>query len=541
MFKILLLTFITTSLIYAQSNKEDYTIFYVVAILSIFLSILIVIVKKKSQKSLDKGKSVENIPTKPFIFSKDRERLLVSIENRFSDFSQDALSFLRLKSKKVEISHEVFNINNVLNEVSGSLYFKFKEQQNEIIFDIDKQIPRNLIGDLLHVTQILYRLFEFIMEKNSLEINLNISLEESFDDEVTIRFNLSNKSLKLSKDEINRLFIPLYNESEDKYIGLNLFVTQELVKMMGGSLIAKNSREKGFIFELLLPFKLIEHTNRRKYRLPTKELIDKNVLIVDDNINSALAIKKLFTYFKHNITVIKKEDFTKDIPNFLDFDIVVLYETLFNNTTLHLLEKAKIDKELKIVALSPIKNALYSKEESYLSQKVDRTLAKPLNQERVFELLLYLYKEKIPTRKRIEESKEIEKIEKEDFKVFKEKHILIVEDNLVNQEVLKSLLIFSNIKISTAQNGKEAIESIKNSFTPFDLVLIDINIPIIDGYGVTEIVRKEEEFKSLPIIGIPTITIRSEVEKMSQSGMDAFISKPVTISKLYEVMKIYFK
>ncbi len=481
---------------------------------------------------------------------KHKEKLLANVETRLLDVTNDLLDFLRLKSKKVEIVNEEFNINNVLNELSGSICSHFSGSEIELIFDIDKNVPRHLVGDSLHLGQTLKSVLEYMMEQEDLdEVRLEISMFDTFEDQVELQFQLSDTGRGFDNDTLEDLFIPYYDEENGNFVGLGLFVAHELVHMMDGKLSVQSIEEKGTTFTLSLPFNVVEKSNQRKYRLPEKVLIEKKVFIVDTNYNSALAVKKMFAYFRHEVTVISLDEFTKNIPNLTPYDIVVLHESLFSIRLIEYINKIKLEKELKVVALNSL---LQSNIKKFVNEVIDTHLFKPLNQERVFEMIVNMYDIKVPVYKEDDQKDDAKQIQthrkhmaetkgvtQHSFKDFSGKNILIVEDNVINQKVLMSLLHHSGMSISIANNGQEAVDIVKEGEVQFDLVLMDINMPIMDGYTATQMIRLDSKFDALPIVAFTALVLDSEVQKMFNCGINAFLAKPLNIGKLYTALNIY--
>jgi len=481
--------------------------------------------------------------------SQDKDTTLVNVENRLLDVTHDLLDFLRLKSKQVEIVNEAFNINNVLNEVSGSICSQFLGSKAELIFDIHKNVPRRLVGDSLHLGQALKSILEHLMGQADLdEVKLEISMFDTFEEAVELQFQFTDKGRGIDPGTLENLFVPYYDVDTGKYIGLGLFVASELVAMMKGKLSVESVEEKGSTFTLSLPFDLVNKSDQRRYRLPEKELIEKKVLIVDSNNNSAMAVKRMFAYFRHEVTVVSKNEFMKTIPNLTTFDIVILDASLFNVRLIEYLNEIKMDKELKVISLNSL---LHSNQNNVDDEVVDAHLFKPLNQERVFEMIVNMYDIKVPVyEEESNEAKQIQTYRKDmvetkgvtqhSFKDFSGKNILIVEDNLINQKVLLNLLHLSEMNISVANNGQEALDMVKQSDVPFDLVLMDINMPIMDGYTATQMIRLESQYDSMPIVAFTALVLESEIEKMFNCGINAFLAKPLNIGKLYTVFSIYF-
>jgi CheY-like chemotaxis protein len=213
------------------------------------------------------------------------------------------------------------------------------------------------------------------------------------------------------------------------------------------------------------------------------------------------------------------------------------------------LNTIKLEKELKVVALNSL---LQSNKKTFVNEVIDRHLFKPLNQERVFEMIVNMYDITVPVYD-LEEDKGITKqiqthkkdivetkgVTQHSFKDFSGRNILIVEDNVINQKVLMSLLHHSGMSISIANNGQEAVDMVKQGDVEFDLVLMDINMPIMDGYAATQMIRLDSKFDAMPIVAFTALVLDSEIQKMFSCGINAFLSKPLNIGKLYTVLKIY--
>jgi len=497
-----------------------------------------------AKQALEESRQALNEPTTT---REQKEEIFTNVENRLLDVTNDLIDFLRLKSKKVDITYEEFNINNVLNEVAGTICSKFSGSSSELIFDIDKNIPRKLIGDSLHLGQILESILEYQMDQSKLdEVKLEITMFETYGDNIEMQFKITDTGLGLTTEAQEQLFTPYYDESLGSYVGLGLFVSNELVEMMDGKLSVESTIGKGSIFTLALPLKVVDKSNKRMYRLPKKVLIEKKVLIVDDNYSAALAIKKMFAYFKHEVTVLTQAEFRRNIPNITPFDIVVLNESLYTVRLVEYLTKIKMGKSLKVIALNAL---LKADRDSFVDDVIDNYLYKPLNQERIFELIVNLYDLKGSIEieedegERVQTTKshilETRGITQERFKDFKGKNLLIVEDNLINQKVLTNLLHLSQMKISIANNGQEAVDMVKSSQNNFDLVLMDINMPIMDGYTATQMIRLDKKYDTLPIVAFTALVLDSEIKKMFSSGINAFLAKPLNIGKLYTAMAMY--
>jgi CheY-like chemotaxis protein len=502
-------------------------------------------------KAIEESREVLNTTD---VSNEKRAQIFSNVEDRLLGITNDLISFLQLKSEKIEIADEEFNINNILNEVSGNVCRTFSGSSNELIFEIDKNVPRRLIGDSLAIEKVLQSILEYQMGQGSaIEVRLKISMFDTHGSMVEMQFQVVDTGEGMSEEALSSLFHPFYDEEEGQYIGLGLFVANELVSMMDGKLFVRSTLGRGNIFSLTLPLKVHDKANKRMYRLPSKRLTEKRVLIVDTNYNASLAIKKMFAYFRHEVNVLSESEFINDRPDFREFDIVILNHNLFDRGLVSYIHRIKEGRELFIIALNAL--VTIETEEQFSDEVIDAYLSKPLNQERIFELIVNLYSEEnkavlgelaidtTPQAKALEVHRasivEAHNITQESFKEFEHKRLMIVEDNIINQKVLTNVLNHSGMEIVIANNGKEAVEKVLADPKLFDIILMDINMPIMDGYRATARIRDDSKGMGVAIVAFTALVLDSEIEKMFHSGVNAFLSKPLNIGKLYSVFSMF--
>lgn len=483
--------------------------------------------------------------------SDEKKEMMSTVEDKLLGVTNDLIDFLRIKSKKVEIKNANFNLNNVLNEVSGLVCSAHIDKDVELIFEVNSSVPRFMIGDSSHLEQLLTGIFEHAMGKLSPkeELKLEVSMYNNYEDNLSLQFKFRDNGAGLSKTELEEITSPYYDEISGNYIGLGIYISHALAQLMGGQLVVQSAVGKGSTYILDLPFKIPDPENKRKYRLPSKVLTEKKVFIVDTNYNSALAIKKMFAYFRHDVKVVTKEDFEASMPKMDEFDIIVINELLFSSRLSDYLNTLKEDKELKVVALN---NMIKMGGERYDHEVIDVHLFKPLNQERVFELIISLYEIKVPQYVKSDTTPSISKVKvhksdiketsgigQESFAKFADRNLLIVEDNVINQKVLVSVLGKSGINISLASDGEQAVNIVKSGKVDFDMILMDINMPVMDGFMATKMIRQDGRFDDVPVVAFTALILESEKQKMFNSGITAFLAKPLNIGKLYTVFSMY--
>ncbi|MEA2092062.1 MAG: ATP-binding protein, partial [Campylobacterota bacterium] len=387
--------------------------------------------------------------------SSDLERV-VNSESKLLAITTNLIEFLRIKSKKVEIVNEKLKLSNLLNDVSGTLKANTKNIELELIYDIKSNIPENLNGDTLNLSKVLVNLLLFCVENSAKEIRVKVSKNSLFNKDGNIYFSI-NSDIKLDVENSDNIFNSNYNEETNSYNSLGLFIARELSTLMGGELIARNNKNGHMEFLFNIPFE------EKKQTKQTNSFIDsKTILIVDSSYNSAIVIKEIFLELKHKAKVISKENYLLTMPDFSNYDIVVIDEKLFTKKAVALLKKSSA----KVISL----NNLFKIPKEFENSKIaDIQLNKPLTKKQIIETMEQLYLEKSKetvSEKNIKEEKALPvykktfedtlNIELNKFAEFRGTNVLLVEDNLINQKVLIGVLSKSGMNITVANDGQEA-------------------------------------------------------------------------------------
>jgi len=475
----------------------------------------------------------------------DKSPTKVMIEKKLFDTTRVMIHFLRIKSKRIKIIEEQFNLSNVLNGVLGLLSHRFEGSNIELIFDVDNNVPKSINGDPLHLSEVLTELLQnAITYTTQGEVKLVVSIETSFGNQDRLKFEIIDTGGGISNSELEMLFIPSYT-GDGEYKGLGLFVAKELTHLMGGELNILKSNETGTTFVCTIPFiRSSTKEDKLTYILPKDLSIQKKVLIYDHNENSAEAIKKMFLYFKIEAEIISPQKFNSDNIDLSIYDIILL--------DIHRLEKNQIanirdirkGKSLKIVHLTSV----FSTKRVISHDYVDDWLEKPINQERIYELILTLFDKKTQEEAKKHLSKklkivkpdnlvEINDISTNNFINFKGRNLLIVEDNVIDQKVMYSILSKAGINITIANHGEEALEYLDDDSNQYDLILMDISMPIMDGYEAITKIRNQTKFDNIPIIALTSLALDNDINKIFRVGSNGYLRKPLKIGYLYAIIK----
>lgn len=469
------------------------------------------------------------------------------------DITNDMLEYLSIRSDSIRLKKEIFNINNVLDELAGSISSRFKGLGIELVFDIEKQVPARMIGDPMRLGQMLSALCSFALHASAGEfVRLRIGIDNGEGDEGRIVYAVGDFAHQGTEESLDTLFEPFTMNSASGLSGLGMYIARAIASKMGGGIRVNNLGIQQGELVLTLPCDVPDEKERRQYRLPSKQLLGRTIVIIEEQPTAAEALKKMLEYFKNEVIIRTPAAIANNEPSLLDNEMIIVAESALSPKVGAFLQRAKANSERKIVLLGNIMergNAPMHKE-AY----IDARIMKPLSLQRVYDLIVDLYESGLqdsdiktvssrhtkPTAFRATEYRQIPEtpdVTKESFRRFGGNSILVVEDNQINQKILTSLLRNSGVKVSLANDGVEALDALDNPQNHFALVLMDINMPVMDGYETTKHIRADENYDAMPIVSLTGLGLPEEIAKMYELGMNAHLIKPLHMGRLYTVFE----
>ena len=516
--------------------------------------IMVNVGEKIRQPAKEIGQSSEKILQTPLdpVQSQELQKIRHSDE-LLLDITNDLIDFLNLKSGKVELRHELFNINNVLDEMAGTVSGRARGSKVEFIFDIEKEVPAKFIGDPLRLGQVLTNLLSNAMKFTEAgEVRLHLRRLPGSDGRVMLEFTISDTGLGIDPARLEDIFEPFSQANDLRETGLGLYISRALVEMMGGRIEIKSELKKGTDFILTIPLDVPDINEKRHYRLPAKGYTAHSFVIVEVQPTAADALKKMLEYFKNDVSVRSLTAIGNKSDILFNTEVIVVAEDAFTPEVQALIRRVKSETEAKVVLAGSMINEPH--DVSGLKSLIDARIMKPLNLQRVYDLIVDLFEGEIKevdtvgitpqhtkpsaaVTKTYEEIPETPNISKKSFAEFAGASVLIVEDNLINQKVLLSLFNGSGIRVSVANDGVEALDAVEDPANRFDLVLMDINMPVMDGYEATKHIRAKPQFDAMPIVSLTGLGLPEEIARMYALGMNAHLTKPVHIGRLYTVFK----
>lgn len=457
----------------------------------------------------------------------------------------DILDFSKIEAGKLELEEIDFELEDVLQNISAIVGLKAKEKGVEFVFDIDPDAPQFLIGDSLRLEQVLLNLTNNAVKFTETgEIVIRTELMNKTAEKVEIRFIVSDTGIGLTQTELAGLFQAFSQASaattrQHGGTGLGLSICRRLVEMMGGSIEVASTKGKGseFSFNVFLRYNREAESNQPK---PTEVLNEIKTLVVDDNKMLRRAVKRTLDRMGLQVETVGSGE--KAIETCLmaerggrSFDLVIMDWNLPGMDGIEATKKimahpAVIHKPF-IVMLTGYDTEEISAEAR--EAKVDGFLVKPMTGSSIFDSIVRLFGKQVQRRYRDNRLSQRPKL---DLSSLANRRILLVEDNEINQQVAAELLRKEKIRVTIVDNGRQAVETVLHSEKKFDAVLMDIQMPEMDGCEATRLIRQDIRFKNLPIIAMTADATTSTKKKVYEVGMNTFVSKPIEPPVLFSAL-----
>ena len=457
----------------------------------------------------------------------------------------DILDFSKIEAGKLEIETSEFDILDVIEHVKNIASVRAQEKELEFLIDMPHEFPCKIVGDSLRLSQILINIVgNAIKFTEEGFVILKINFTELDHDIIQIKFQVTDTGIGISEKMINSLFSPFSQadiSTTRQYggTGLGLSISKKLIESMGGNIEVKSELGHGTTFTFHIPFLSLLKSNSPNY---PKEIFiqDKTVLAVDDNQDSLIIIDKYLSNFGAKILLansgLEGLSTLESLSSPPDMIITDWKMPRMDGIEFIRLAKSKklIGKQTRLLILSAYSSDQF-KEDAF-KEGFSGCYTKPLmpkDAKSMFYNSLGLHdEEKIQN----ESFVEIEDLEKW---YFEPATILLVEDNKVNQEVAKAILESVGLNVILAPDGYKAIELITSH--DIDLVLMDLQLPGMDGFEVSEKIMSIEKFKNIPIIAMTAHAMSDVKSKISTAGLRGHVPKPIDIRELYSALSNYLK
>jgi CheY-like chemotaxis protein len=411
----------------------------------------------------------------------------------------DILDFSKIEAGKLDMEAVDFNLEDVLDNLANLVTVKAQEKEDlEVLIATPQEIPRLLVGDPLRLGQILINLANNAVKfTDSGDIVVSTALVKQKEDHLTLKFSVSDTGIGLTKEQASKLFQSFTQadiSTTRKYggTGLGLAISKKLTSMMGGEIWVESEYSEGTTFSFTANFGLGKDAAKKRFAT-SSDLRNLKVLVVDDNATSRQILQEMLESFSFKVTLAASgeeglaelETDSKQHP----FGLVMMDWKMPGMDGIEASKRIKANSGMSKIPPIILVTA-YGREELMREAEqegLDGFLIKPVNASVLFDTLMQIFgKETFVTSLTVKRKEQAT----EALKHLHGAQVLLVEDNEINQQVAKEILEGAGLVVTIANNGREAVERVQSS--KFEVVLMDIQMPVMDGYTASREIRKWE-------------------------------------------------
>ena len=488
-----------------------------------------------------------------------------SSANSLLGIINDILDFSKIEAGKMDMESVDFNLEEVLDNLGNLVTVKAQEKEDlEVLFATAQNVPRFLVGDPLRLGQVLINLANNAVKFTDVgEIVVSTELVKKSTDRITVKFSVSDTGIGLTEEQAGKLFQSFTQADTSttrKYggTGLGLTISKRLVEMMDGEIWADSEPGQGSTFSFTATFGIGREEVKKRFA-PSPDLRGMKVLVVDDNPTSREILRDMMESFSFEVTLaatgqkgiteIEKAD--RDKP----FEMVIMDWKMPGMDGIEASRRIKEHPGLSHIPHVVMVTA-YGREE--VMRKVEKVgldgfLLKPVSPSVLFDTVMQAYGQEVPETSQISQRQgKADALER-----IRGAKVLLAEDNEINQQVAKEILEGADLVVSLADDGQQAVNMVKKN--PYDAVLMDIQMPVMDGYQATKAIRKWEggmrnkigkdtdskseirdpksKIEGLPIIAMTAHAMAGDEEKSLEAGMNDHVTKPIDPDQLFATLQ----
>lgn len=459
----------------------------------------------------------------------------------------DILDYSKMEAGRIELDQAEFSLEEMLREIGDTFSLRAEEKGLELFIDIAPDVPDNLRGDSLRLSQIINNLVgNAIKFTEHGEIHLQVAAVERTSDVVSLRIAVRDTGIGVTPEQASRLFLPFVQADASVTrrfggSGLGLAISKGLVELMGGQIALSSEHGVGSTFAFIVPLGISDTPSAWQAGQKLGNLRSMRALVVDDQETSLLIMRSILESWQFQVTTARSGE--EAVKLFMaarergeTFDLLLLDWKMpgMNGLETALAIESELDKGRGEQPPVVIMVTAYGRED--LVQAADghppaAILSKPVTASRLFDTLIRLQHNEAASPPR---SAEIFSATRATLEGIRGAQILLAEDNELNQQVATEFLTKSGLNVTLANNGQEALDLVQRG--NFDAVLMDLHMPVMDGFEATRRIRALPIGAGLPIIAMTAAAMVPDKEASAAAGMNGHIAKPVDPQELADTL-----
>ena len=462
--------------------------------------------------------------------------------NNLLGIINDILDVSKIEAGKLELEHIAFDLNDSLDHIVQMISLRAREKGLELLIDIPPELPVGLIGDPLRLGQILLNLASNAVKFTEQgEIVIRVSIESMSDDAMTLLFAVADTGIGLSQEQQDKLFSSFSQADASttrKYggTGLGLTICKTLVELMDGRIWLESEEGAGSTFLFTATFGVSEIAFNQP-SITTHDIQQMPMLIVDDSVASREILMRMAESIGFTVCLAASGAEALELVERRDaenepFKIILADWKMPSMSGIELRRKllgADLNVQPKFVIVTA-----YDKDDLLREAgdtDFDDYLTKPVNASTLLDSAMNAL---FGTPNTQSKNQGAIKLDLGITQPIRGAKVLLVEDNEANQQIAKELLELAKLEVTIAENGEVAVEKVCSE--AFDIVLMDMQMPVMDGVTATIEIRKQPEFETLPIIAMTANTMSGDKDKCMEAGMNGHLAKPIDPNEVFNTL-----
>lgn len=454
----------------------------------------------------------------------------------------DILDFSKIEAGKLDIERIEFRLEDVFDNLANLVGLKAEEKGLELMFDLPATIPTALIGDPLRLGQIIINLGNNAVKfTDNGDIVIQVSVKEESEDFVCLQFAVKDSGIGMDKEQQSKLFRSFSQADSSttrKYggTGLGLAISKKLTEMMEGNIWVESEPGQGSTFLFTAQFGKQKGVVSQR-RSAASELGAFRVLVVDDNLSACEILSTMLAGFGLRVdhandgqTAINK------LEKANEYDPYKLIITDWKmpgmdgiETIRHIQHQSQLTEIPTVIMVTA-----YGREDAANASdgiNINAFLTKPVTASTLLDAIMLAMGKEVQSDQR-ETLRHGEAVKSVDS--LRGATILLVEDNEINQELAEEILTTNGMLVTLASNGQEALDLLQEN--TFDGVLMDCQMPVMDGYTATGQIRQTMKLTDLPVLAMTANAMAGDREKVLDAGMNDHIAKPINVNAMFQTM-----
>jgi signal transduction histidine kinase/DNA-binding response OmpR family regulator len=461
----------------------------------------------------------------------------------------DILDFSKIEAGKLSLEQREFDLDELFDNIASQLGEKVASKQLELVIDVDPEAPRLLVGDALRLGQVLLNLGGNAVKFTERgEVDIVMRVLERRDGAVVVDFAVTDTGIGMSGEQLGRLF-QSFQQADNSITrrfggtGLGLAISKRMVELMGGEIVVTSAPGKGSTFRFAVPLALGTGSSVR--RVPTPDLRGRRILVVDDNDSAREVIASILRSMTFAVVAVDSgaaalREAQEAVAAGFPFDVVLL------DWMMPEMDGIATAERIAGLGLDPapimIMVTAYGRDDLLVQAKkagIRDVFAKPVTASTLFDSVINVLSS--GNRKDLPCLSEASRraSDQADLAAIAGARVLLVEDNELNQEVAVALLADLGLKVDVAENGVVALDKLAGN--AYDLVLMDMQMPVMDGVTATIAIRRESRLANLPIVAMTANAMNTDRERCLEVGMNDHLAKPIDPDRLIEALRRWIR